>query len=427
MQTDSIGAWALKIAKGGIDDALLSLDPAAGRGADVYTELLDAFSRYFPGDECVALLSAPGRTELGGNHTDHQHGRVLAGAIDLDIKAVVSKNADMRARIRSFGHGDVDIDLTDLHPHAEETGGSAALVRGVASGIAELGFTVGGFDAVMYSSIPAGAGLSSSAAYEILIACIFDALYNDSRLDPVDAAKLAQRAENGFFMKPCGLMDQTACAVGGAVAIDFADPSRPLIERMECDFARAGFSLFITDTFAGHAGLTDEYAAIPREMLSVARAIGVEYLRDADEDEFYRKLPSLRSRCGDRACLRAMHFFDEDRRAALEAAALRRGDIAGFAALMGESGDSSELLLQNIFPSCDINERGVAMALALSRRLLAGTGGAWRVHGGGFAGSIQALVPNERKTEYMRAMDAAMLKRGACMEVHIRPRGAVAL
>lgn len=427
MLLKSTGAWALYIARSGLDEALLRMDPAGGCAAEVYTELLDAFSRYFPGDGEVALMSAPGRTELGGNHTDHQHGRVLAAAVDLDIKAAVSKNADMRARIRSFGNAYVDIDLTDLAPHEEEAGSSAALVRGAAAGVAGLGCRVGGFDAALFSSIPAGAGLSSSAAYEILIVTVLDGLYNGSRIAPHEAALIAQKAENGYFKKPCGLMDQTACAEGGLVAIDFADPAHPVTEHIECDLSRAGFSLCITDTYASHADLTDEYASIPREMFSVAQALGAACLRDADEAQFYKRLHELRTLCGDRACLRAMHFFDEDRRAAEEAEALRAGDVARFAVLMTESGASSELLLQNIWPSRDPSQRSVALALALSQRLLAGTGGAWRVHGGGFAGTVQALVPNGVKREYMRAMDEAMGRKGACRELSIRPVGGAVL
>jgi galactokinase len=427
MRTRSVSEWALSLARGELDAELAPLYPGETDFRDRYLLVLDAFSRCFPAESPAALVSAPGRTELGGNHTDHQRGRVLAAAVSLDMVAAVSPNGEGRVRVFSEGMPKVDIGLDDLLPKKEEEGTSAALVRGVAAGIAKHGGTIGGFDAAMVSSIPVGAGLSSSAAYEILIGTIFNELYNGGALLPVQLASIGHTAENVYFNKPCGMMDQTACAVGGVVAIDFRDPKQPEIERIACDFNARGYRLFITNAGGSHADLTDEYAAIPREMRAVASALGAQELRSAAEEEFYRKLPALRRQVGDRAVLRAMHFFDENRRAKQEADALRAGDLQTFAALMRESGASSELMLQNIWPGDQGQERSVALALGLSARLLAGKGGAWRVHGGGFAGTIQALVPESAAGEYMETMNRLMNSAAACRGVGIRPVGGYAI
>jgi len=420
-------AWARGLARGEADAELAPLYPGEADFRRNYLEALDAFSAAFGAERPVLLASAPGRTELGGNHTDHQRGRVLAAAVSLDMVAAVSPRGDLRARVRSKGMPDVDIDLSLLTPEKAEQGSSAALVRGVAAGVAKLGGRIGGFDAALVSRIPVGAGLSSSAAYEILIGTVLNALCNGGSLAPVQLARVGHAAENVYFNKPCGMMDQTACAEGGVVAIDFFDPEKPLVEKIACDFRALGYRLFITNAGGSHADLTDEYAAIPREMRAIASLLGAEHLRFADERAFYDELPRLRRTAGDRAILRAMHFFDENRRAKREAEALKAGNIREFASLMRESGASSELLLQNIYPGDRGQERGVALALAASQKLLEKSAGAWRVHGGGFAGTIQALVPEALADEYMETMNAWMNDAHACRPVSIRPVGGYAL
>lgn len=427
MRTRPVSEWALSLARGELDAELAPLYPGETNARDRYLLVLDAFSRCFPAQKNVALISAPGRAELGGNHTDHQRGRVLAAAVSLDILAAVAPNEDGRIRIYSEGMPHVDVKIDELAAKKEEEGTSASLVRGVAAGIAELGGIIGGFDAAMTSSIPVGAGLSSSAAYEILIGTIFSGLYNGGALVPVQLSAIGHRAENEYFNKPCGMMDQTACAVGGVVAIDFLEPQAALVEKINCDFHANGYRLMITQAGGSHAGLTEEYAAIPREMRAVASAMGAEVLRQVDEAAFYEKLPSLRRRTGDRAVLRAMHFFGENRRTLLEAQALRSGDFGRFASLMRESGASSELMLQNIWPCDHGEERSLAFALAASARLLAGKGGAWRVHGGGFAGTVLALVPNSEEGEYRNTMNRLMGSAAACRALGIRPVGGYAM
>lgn len=427
MLTKTAPEWARSLARGECDAQLSALYPGEEGFREQYMLALDAFSRFFDGQKPLSLISAPGRTELGGNHTDHQRGRVLAAAVTLDIVAAVSPNEDSRVRIRSRGMRDVDIDIEALDKIKEEEGTSAALVRGVAASLKGFGYRIGGFDAALVSSIPVGAGLSSSAAYEILMGTIFSALCNGGEVDAVRLARAGHRAENVYFNKPCGMMDQTTCAEGGVVAIDFLDSEKPVIDRIALDLSASGYRLFITDAGGSHANLTDEYAAIPREMRAVAKALGGEVLRDVNEQAFYDKLPSIRKTAGDRAALRAMHFFAENRRALEEAQALKNGDMAHFAALMRESGASSELLLQNIYPGDQGQERSVAFALAVSKRLLENVGGAWRVHGGGFAGTIQALVPNAFAEEYRKTMNRLMNNEAACRRVNIRPAGGYAL
>lgn len=423
MRTGTAQDWARALARGELDGELSRLRPGEADLRDPYFSALEAFGRTFGANRKLCFVSAPGRTELGGNHTDHQHGRVLAAAVSLDMIAAAVPNGENRVRVRSQGMPDVEVDLGDLSPHKEEENTSAALVRGVAAGLAQFGQKAGGFDAAVVSSIPVGAGLSSSAAYEILMGEIQNALWCGGALRPVQLARAGHMAENVYFNKPCGMMDQVACAVGGVVAIDFNDPDQPAIERIELDLDAHGYRLFLTSAGGSHADLTDEYAAIPREMQAAARLLGADVLRHADERALYESLPRIRRAAGDRAVLRAMHFFDENRRAKEEADALRQGDLPRFAALMRASGASSEGLLQNIYPANGAGERGVALALALSARLLEGTGGAWRVHGGGFAGTVQALVPAHAAKDYQNAMNRLLSDGAACRGVAIRPVG----
>jgi len=388
-----------------------------------YLSLCDGFARRFGEEREVGFFSAPGRTEIGGNHTDHQRGRVLAAALHLDAVGVASQTEDAVVRLESSGR-DIDrVDISDLAPQPEERTHSAALIRGICARMKELGFRAGGFDAYTHNLVLPGSGMSSSAAFEVLVVTILNHLYNDGAIPPITAAQIAQYAENVYFGKPSGLMDQAASALGGAVSLDFADPALPAVRRVDLDLAQYGYALCLVDTGGTHADLTEEYAAIPAEMRAVAAALGGEVLRETDEQEFLERLPALRESCGDRAALRALHFFSDDRRAALEADALERGDFDAFLRLMRESGFSSILCLQNIAPASDSAHQGVALGLAVCARIL-GERGAYRVHGGGFGGTVQAFVPADLLDAF-RAETERVFGDGGCHALRIRPQGGV--
>ena len=389
----------------------------------MYEEIKKLFLDTY-GRSAAAVFSAPGRTEIGGNHTDHQLGRVLAGAVSVDTVAAVSPNSEGIIRVLSEGYPLCTIDLKDLAIHPEEFGSTAALIRGVAAGIAAMGHTVTGFDAVARSRVLPGSGLSSSAAFEVLIGTIINHL-DACGLNAIQIAQLGQYAENAYFGKPCGLMDQMASSVGGIVTIDFADRDKPLVEPLDFDFAACGHALCIVNSGADHADLTDEYAAIPREMAAVSAVFGKTHLRQVDEAEFYIRLPEVRAAAGDRAALRAMHFFNDNRLVALEVEALRAGDFTRFLELVNESGRSSWLYLQNVIPTGNTLHQELALSLALAARLLKGRG-ASRVHGGGFAGTIQAFVPLDLLEEFRAGMEA-VLGEGSCQVLSIRPEGGVML
>ncbi len=386
-----------------------------------YCSLADDFDEVFSADRDVRLFSAPGRTEVGGNHTDHNHGRVLAAGINLDAIAVASKNDENIVRVKSRGYAMDVVDLSDLSVHADEVGHSPALVRGVCQGFLNNGYKIGGFDAVTASRVLSGSGLSSSAAYEVLVGTMLNYLYNDGKVDPVTIAKIAQYAENEYFGKPCGLMDQMACSVGSFITIDFKDPSEPVIEKVDFDFASCGHSLCIVDTKGSHSNLTDEYAAIRLEMESVAAQFSKKVLREVDEKEFLAKIPELRESVGDRAVLRAMHFYKDNERVLREVDALKKNDFEQFKQLVIESGDSSYMYNQNVFATKQPEIQPVSIALALSEQVLDGKG-AWRVHGGGFAGTIQAFVPNDLLDEYKSTLEA-VFGEGSCYVLAIRPVG----
>lgn len=386
-----------------------------------YLSAAEHFSRLCPECDDVRVFSAPGRTEIGGNHTDHQHGCVLAAAVDLDVIALADFTDDGYIRVYSEGHEPCEIDLSDLSPRKEERGTSNALVRGIAAKFAEMGAEIVGFTAYTTSDVLSGSGLSSSAAFENLIGTMIDFSCNGGRAGAVEIAKIGQFAETEYFGKASGLMDQTVSAVGGFVAIDFADPTAPAITPVRFDFTGAGHSLCITDTKGSHADLIGEYAAIPAEMKSVAACFGAGFLRDVDEDEFYARLPELRGKCSDRAILRAAHFFAENERAVLEAEALESGDLEEFFRLVNESGTSSAELLQNLCPAGSTDRQEIPLAIMLSRRVLGGCG-AVRVHGGGFAGTIQAFVPTYLAESYAAEMDR-VFGLGACRILTIRPVG----
>ncbi len=389
-------------------------------------QVLEGFEKTF-GKGPEALFSAPGRTELGGNHTDHQHGAVLAGAVDLDILAAVAPNESGRVRILSQGYPLIELDLRDLRPKKEEENTSEALVRGVAARFSQLGCPLEGrgLDAYVTSAVPGGSGLSSSAAFEVLMGTILNELFWDGRCSPVEIAQIGQYAENFYFGKPCGLMDQMASSVGGVVAIDFADTQNPVVEQIALDLEAGGYALCILDSGADHADLTGEYAAITRELKEVCRFFGKEVLREVPEEELLASLPELRQVTGDRAVLRALHVCEENRRAKAEAAALKKGDLEGFLRLVRDSGRSSALYLQNVIPLGEKTHQELMMALALCERLLEGRG-AVRVHGGGFAGTVQAFVPLERAEEFRQDIEG-FLGKGSCHQVRIRPMGGVRL
>lgn len=386
-----------------------------------YIKACDEFIALY-GDDCdVELFSAPGRTEVGGNHTDHQLGCVLAGSVDLDVIAVVAKTDDMIVNVKSEGFNMDTVDMSVLEPVDCETEHAASLIRGVGAGLVQLGYKIGGFKAYTTSNVLKGSGLSSSAAFEVLIGNIISHLFNDGKIDAVTIAKVSQFAENKFFGKPCGLMDQMASSVGGFTAIDFGDKENPVIEKVDFDFAASGHSLCIVNTGGNHADLTCEYASITTELKNISNHFGQDVLRKIDEAEFRGKIGELRQLFGDRAVLRAMHFYDDNRRAVEERDVLKAGDFEGFLKLVNESGRSSFMKLQNVFSTLDTASQGLTLALAISDGVLNGRG-ACRVHGGGFGGTIQAFVPNDLLDEYIAQIEAVFGK-GNCYVLNVRPIG----
>ena len=369
------------------------------------------------------FFSAPGRTEISGNHTDHQHGCVLAAAVNLVTVAEVTLNHFGLIRVQSEGYPVVEVDLNDLSVHEEEKNTTASLIRGVAAAFSQRGAQLEGFDARVRSSVLPGSGLSSSAAFEVLIGTICNELFFDKRLSAVEIAQVGQYAENVYFGKPCGLMDQTASSVGGMVFIDFENPDSPVVERIDFDFSAAGHALCIIDSGADHADLTDEYAAIPGELKDVCTFFGKEVLRDIPEADFFAALPELRHRVPDRAILRAVHFYQENKRVQRQAQALRDGDFDTFLDLVSESGRSSWMYLQNITPTGATEHQDVAVALALCDTLLHGQG-AFRVHGGGFAGTVQAFVPLEMLDSFKEGIER-VLGKGKCHILAIRSEGGI--
>ena len=413
--------WKAQLHDGVYDRQLRRLYIDAEPARSRMLQVIEGFEDLFGTDREAALYCGPGRTEMGGNHTDHQHGKVVCASVDLDMLACVSPNETGEVCLHSQGYSPVRICLDDLKRRGEEEGTSASLVRGVAAGLQNRGCRLRGFDAYVVSNVLSGSGLSSSAAYEMLVAGILNDL-DGSRLDTVALAQVSQYAENVYFGKPCGLMDQIGSGAGGAVFVDFADPEMPVVEKLGFDFSACGYDLCIIDTGSNHDDLTDEYAAIRGQMQQIAGIFGKSCLRELPEDVFYAHLSYLRQQCGDRAVLRAMHFYDDDRRAVQQAQALREGDFEKFLQLVNASGSSSMAKLQNITPTGAVKDQAVAVALALGQKLLEGTG-AIRVHGGGFAGTIQAYVPREKLETFRTGMDA-VLGQGKCMVLHIRPGGA---
>lgn len=385
-----------------------------------YIKALTSFEEIY-GDKEVEIYSAPGRSEVGGNHTDHQYGKVLATSINLDAIAIVARREDDVIDLKSEGYDRISVSLTDLDPEKAQEGTTKALIEGVVAKLKEEGHKIGGFDAYVTSDVLNGAGMSSSAAFEVLIGNILSGLYNDMKISPVFLAQAGQYAENVYFGKPCGLMDQMASSIGGLINIDFEDPKEPKIKKVDVDFEEYGHSLCIVDTKGSHADLTDDYAAIPEEMKKVAEFFDKAVLREVNKDDFYLNLPKIREILGDRAVLRAMHLFEENKRVDEQVKALEEGDFETFKKLIKESGDSSFKYLQNVYSSHDLTNQSVSIGLAMSDISL-GDKGVSRVHGGGFAGTIQAFVPNDIVEMYKKNMEH-VFGEGACHVLKVRPYG----
>lgn len=394
----------------------------AGRQPSRYSRAIESFRDAF-GREPESIFSAPGRTEVGGNHTDHQHGEVLAASINRDAIAIVAPRVERIVNVLAEGFGKTVIDIDDPEIKSSETGTTSSLIRGVLAGLHGEGFRLGGFDAYITSDVLIGAGLSSSAAFETLIGTIVSGLFNDMKIDPVTIAKIGQFAENKYFGKPCGLMDQTACSVGNLVHIDFKDPDAPIVEKVSFDFSTTDYVLCITDTKGSHADLTHEYAAVPSEMKKIASLLGHEVLREITLDDILDNICMLRESAGDRAVLRAIHFVNETKRAHDEAMALQNGDLPKFLNLVRKSGDSSFKYLQNVYTNSDVTVQNVSLALAISDSIL-GDDEVSRVHGGGFAGTIQAFVKKENAANYREHMDK-VFGSGACEVLAIRKYGGI--
>ena len=390
-----------------------------------YAAVLDGLEKTFGSHAEAGLYSAPGRTEIGGNHTDHQHGRVLAGSVNIDMIAAAAPNDKNQLRVQSEGYDLCVIDLNDLEARKEEENTTAALLRGECAAFTRRGAKLAGLDIYISSNVPKGSGVSSSAAFEVLIGVILNDCFMAEKVSPIAIAQIGQWAENVYFGKPCGLMDQMASSVGNIITIDFASPAKPVVEPVAVDFSKAGLALCILDSGADHADLTDEYAAIPAECRAVAAVCGGEVLRDVPFETFLAKLPECRRQCGDRAVLRAFHVYADNDRVAKQVAALHDGDFGIFLCLVNESGRSSWEYLQNVIPAGYKEHQEVGVTIAAAKHLL-GDKGAVRVHGGGFAGTVQAFVPVEMLDEFKAGMEA-ILGEGRCHVLSIRPEGGAVL
>ena len=390
-----------------------------------YAAVLDGLEKTFGSHAEAGLYSAPGRTEIGGNHTDHQHGRVLAGSVNIDMIAAAAPNDKNQLRVQSEGYDLCVIDLNNLEARKEDENTTAALLRGECAAFTQRGAKLAGLDVYISSNVPKGSGVSSSAAFEVLIGVILNDCFMTEKVSPIAIAQIGQWAENVYFGKPCGLMDQMASSVGNIITIDFASPAKPVVEPVAVDFSKAGLALCILDSGADHADLTDEYAAIPAECRAVAAVCGGEVLRDVPFETFLAKLPECRRQCGDRAVLRAFHVYADNDRVAKQVAALHNGDFGTFLCLVNESGCSSWEYLQNVIPAGYKEHQEVGVTIAAAKHLL-GDKGAVRVHGGGFAGTVQAFVPVEMLDEFKAGMEA-ILGEGRCHVLSIRPEGGAVL
>ena len=425
----SIPVWKQELSDGVHAARLASLyccSPAeTASEAARYTAVLDRLEKTFGSHAEAGLYSAPGRTEIGGNHTDHQHGRVLAGSVNIDMIAAAAPNDKNQLRVQSEGYDLCVIDLNDLEARKEEENTTASLLRGECAAFTQRGAKLAGLDVYISSNVPKGSGVSSSAAFEVLIGVILNDCFMTEKVSPIAIAQIGQWAENVYFGKPCGLMDQMASSVGNIITIDFASPAKPVVEPVAVDFSKAGLALCILDSGADHADLTDEYAAIPAECRAVAAVCGGEVLRDVPFETFLAKLPECRRQCGDRAVLRAFHVYADNDRVAKQVAALHDGDFGTFLSLVNESGCSSWEYLQNVIPAGYKEHQEVGVTIAAAKHLL-GDKGAVRVHGGGFAGTVQAFVPVEMLDEFKAGMEA-ILGEGRCHVLSIRPEGGAVL
>ncbi len=388
-----------------------------------YIKAVEKFCERYGDRDNLMIFSAPGRTEIGGNHTDHNLGKVLAGSVNLDVIAVTSQNTDGWIRVKSEGHKEAVVSTDDLAIRDEEAGESVSLVRGMASRFQQLGYDIGGFDVYSTSNVLRGSGLSSSAAFEVLIGTILNGLFNDSKVSAVEIAKMSQYAENEYFRKPCGLMDQMASSVGGIITIDFKEKESPVIEKVNFDFSKSGYALCIVDTGGNHADLTNEYASIPGEMKAVAGYFGKSVLREVTKEEILTNISALRKQFGDRAVLRSLHYLDDNARVEQEVAALNNGDFETFKQAIIESGNSSFRFLQNVYATVNPKEQGLSLAIYIAEGILKGKG-AYRVHGGGFGGTTQNFVPVEMVEEFKTAIESVFGK-GKCHILFIRNYGGI--
>ncbi len=386
-----------------------------------YLEAVCEFEKLYGKRDNIRIFSAPGRTEIGGNHTDHQHGLVLAGSVNLDVIAIASQNSDNVVRIKSRGYRMDEVDITDLDKKEDEIGRACSLIRGVLAAFKNNGHNIGGFDAYTTSNVLKGSGLSSSAAFEVLVSTVVNGLYNEHTVDAINVAKYSQFAEREYFGKPCGLLDQMASSVGGFTYADFNDPQNPIVEKINLDLNTSGHTLCVVDTGGNHANLTGDYADITLECKAVSNVLGVEFLRDATEKDFYHNIAEIRKKCGDRAVLRAIHVLCENKRVLTQKSALKRGDFNTFFACVKRSGESSYDLLQNVYSPSNPKEQAISLALAVTKQFLNGRG-ACRVHGGGFAGTIQCYIPNRMFDDYKKTIET-IFGENACVKLFVRQFG----
>ena len=412
---------------GGLDNKFRELYDATAISSQKkrYLAAIDSFSELFGEERDVNIYSVAGRSELAGNHTDHNCGKVIAASINLDIIAIASKNDEQKINLKSEGYSMLSIDYNEYcEPMEKHFGTSASLIAGMCAAFKSAGYSVGGYDAYCTSSVLRGSGLSSSAAFEDMIGNILNHEYNGGKVSSVEIAQMAQYSENVFFGKPCGLMDQVACAYGGIVAIDFADVKNPIIEKIDFDLTKAGYNLCIVDTGGNHADLTDDYASVPAEMKSVAAFFNQSNLRSCNFTDVLENAKEIREACGDRSLMRAIHFFRENERVDAMKLALNNGELDTYFAGVLESGRSSFCYLQNVYTTKNVSEQGLSLALCITERFMSRNKGAFRVHGGGFAGTIQAYIAEEDVELYRETMDAVFGK-GACLVLRIRPDGAI--
>ena len=409
------------IGEGRFDGTFASLYGDVKAARERYISACESFEKIYQTSGEIRLFSAPGRTEVSGNHTDHQHGCVLAGSVNLDVIAVVSLNDDGKIRIKSEGYDMDTVTAGDFSIHSGEKGKAISLIRGVCSRFADMGCDIKGFNAYTTSNVLKGSGLSSSAAFEVLIANIINDMFNEGKTSPIDIAKIGQFAERDYFGKPCGLLDQMASSLGGFTYADFGDPANPETESIDLDIKSFGYTLCVVDTGGNHANLTQDYADITLECKAISNALGVDFLRDADTEAFYQQLTTLRTAHGDRAVLRAFHFFNEQERVLNQRTALKEKDFEGFLKLVNASGQSSYDYLQNLYSTSAVSEQGLSLAIALTKQFL-GDKGACRVHGGGFAGTIQCYIPTNLLDDYKQMIEHTFGK-GSCCVLNIRPVG----